>query len=311
MNLDTLLQETGTVPDPSLHTLAGGHATLDAAAAVASCRVTAIRRTRRRRRLGLGALVSAAATAALVIGPTIGTGGGGPTATAAAQVLLEASAAAGEQGGGWPDAAYWHTVKDVTAYYTGAPVTERRESWMARVGDSVIQDSPGLDRFAWTVGWHGWVGGQMISWADLYALPNDPDALEQLLREGPATELTDIGPDDGDKPSPAEVLFHNIGDLLRESPASPALREALWAVAAGLPGVTLIGDVTDAAGRPGIAVQSGINRLVIDPDDGRLLEWWNIYPTAPGEPLDVRVIETFIEEGPADTAPLPDEPPTR
>jgi len=44
--------------------------------------------------------------------------------------------------------------------------------------------------------------------------------------------------------------FAIIGDLLRETHAPPALRAALYEVAANLSGVEYIGEVKDAVGRP-------------------------------------------------------------
>lgn len=49
-------------------------------------------------------------------------------------------------------------------------------------------------------------------------------------------------------------MFVLVGDALRETAASPAQRAALYEVAARIPGVELVGNVTDSAGRPGIAV---------------------------------------------------------
>ena len=48
--------------------------------------------------------------------------------------------------------------------------------------------------------------------------------------------------------------FVMVGDLLRERAAPPALRAALYKVAAGIKGVELVGSVTDRAGRRGVAV---------------------------------------------------------
>jgi hypothetical protein len=66
-------------------------------------------------------------------------------------------------------------------------------------------------------------------------------------------------------------LYTVVGDLLRESPAPPALREALYEVAAGIPGVKLVGNYQDALGRTGTAVERDSETLVIDPSNGQLL----------------------------------------
>ena len=109
-------------------------------------------------------------------------------------------------------------------------------------------------------------------------------------------------------------MFTIVGDLLRESPAPPALRRALWEVAATIPGVQLVGPVTDAAGRAGVAVERGRARYVLDPSDGRLLE------ESEGSPSDANIVQrdsagnvigvqrryfrtTYLEQGPANSAP--------
>jgi hypothetical protein len=72
-------------------------------------------------------------------------------------------------------------------------------------------------------------------------------------------------------------MFVLVGDDLRETAASPAQRAALYEVAARIPGVELVGRVTDSAGRPGIAVAmtdtSSRSRqvLIFDPTTSQLL----------------------------------------
>ena len=71
-------------------------------------------------------------------------------------------------------------------------------------------------------------------------------------------------------------MFTLVGDNLRENFTTPAQRAALYEVAARLPGVELIGDVIDAAGRAGIAVavvdEDGIREeLVFDRTSYELL----------------------------------------
>jgi len=99
-------------------------------------------------------------------------------------------------------------------------------------------------------------------------------------------------------------LFVIVGDLLRESPASPALREALWEVAARIPGVTLVGATTDSAGRAGVAVARDDRRYILDPNDGRLLEEWEGSAEAvPETPGGTAFRATYLEQGPTDSAP--------
>lgn len=289
MDLDTLLRETRDVPDPTPAVLTAARTGLDTAAAAATLRVAATRRARdrrRRRRVVLSALVGAAASAALVLAPTLNLAGHQPSGTAAAaETLLLAAEAAGEQPGGWSDAPYWHSVSEYHDPTRGDAVS-RREVWMSRDGVSILVDQGVDDGKTIGLGSASFpAGARALTWDELDALPTDAVALERDLRAG----IDGTSKDD-------DAVFVMVGDLLRESPASPALRRALWEVAARIPGITLVGDVTDAAGRPGVAVERGPQRYVLDPDDGRLLE----------ESMDLggSVFRyTHLEQGPADTAP--------
>jgi hypothetical protein len=276
MNLDVLLQQSGHVADdPS--GLAVGRAALDDAIALSSARVIALKR-RRQRRIALGGLVAAAAAVVVAV-PAVGLRGT-PTASAgAAQVLLRAGQSAGAQPGDWQSAAYWHSV---SRHHQGNGPTFTREIWIGHHQPGVLEDG-GVDSGVIPLDVALFpAGGSGISWDGLWSLPTDPDALEHKLRDG----IDGAGKDDDSE------LFVIVGDLLRESPAPPALRKALWEVAARVPGVRLVGDVTDGAGRSGVAVQRDEQRYVLDPDSGRLLEetegTWS---------------STYLEQGPADTAP--------
>lgn len=288
MDLDTLLRDTASVPYPTPQALAVGRATLDAASAAAARRrgeagrARSRRLTRRTRRLGLTALVAAAVSAVFVIGPTLALDGSRPTANAeAAQVLVRAGAAAGAQPGGWPTAPYWRSV---SSYRQGSGAVHRREIWIGHRDIGVLKDAGAdtgvipLDVALFPAGSRG------LSWDQLYALPTSPGPLERELRAG----INGAGADDDSE------LFTIVGDLLRETPAPPSLRKELWEVAARVPGVQLIGAVTDSTGRAGVAVQRGGQRYVLDPDNGRLLE------ESQGD-----FSATYLEQGPADSAPAP------
>jgi hypothetical protein len=75
-------------------------------------------------------------------------------------------------------------------------------------------------------------------------LPADPDALYATIYDRA------IGHGNGTRPE----MFTLVADALRESGASPALRAALYEVAARIPGVELLGPATDRVGRHGVAV---------------------------------------------------------
>ena len=291
------------MPDPSPHALAFGRTALDAATAASGRRGAIGRaRSRRTRRLGPSALVASAASLVLVIAPTIDLNGGRPGASAdAAQVLLRAGTAAGEQPGGWPDAAYWHSV---STYHQGSGATHRPEIWIGHHAIGVLKDD-GVDSGVIPLDVAVFpAGSRGLNWEELYALPTESRALERELRAGIR------GAGNGDD----SELYTIVGDLLRESPAAPALRKALWEVAARIPGVTLIGALTDSAGRPGVAVERGDQRYVLEPQDGRLLEESQgggaaavsrdgSPAPAPEAPQGTGWIGTYLQQGPVDTAP--------
>lgn len=104
---------------------------------------------------------------------------------------------------------------------------------------------------------------------DFSKYSTDPDELYEQIRK----KAEGYGPS-----IDAEVLVL-VGDLLRETLAPPDLRAALFRVAARIPGVELIGEVTDPAGRKGTAVARTSDdvgfleriELIFDPDTSELL----------------------------------------
>jgi len=305
MDLTTLLEETA--PQPAVlsdEARARAAARIGAEVLAASQRVHLVRRAKRRRRLALASFVSVAAAAALVIAPTVDLGGGRPDSAQAAAVLVSAAAAAGDQAGGWPHAAYWHVVS--TQEYDG--VAYPREMWQGRVAGGALQDTFSFDEKpelsgadgVYTQGLAPAVFAGYFDWAALYALPTDPAELERVLRNA--------GEEHG--PDPDSQLWSDIGELQRETPASPALRSALWTVASHIPGVVLVGDVRDSTGRPGTAVERDTTgdhwyreRYIIDRANGDLLE-----EVSYDQHGKVTYRMTILSQGPADTAPAIDPP---
>jgi len=124
--------------------------------------------------------------------------------------------------------------------------------------------------------------------------PPTTRALEAKLR---ATSLNG-GRDDNSE------LFSLVGALLAKSPAPPALRKALWEIAARIPHVTLVGAVKDSAGRPGMEIRRGDEGYILDPKDGQLLEQYEGTPEpVPEAPGGTNWRSTILERGPADSAP--------
>jgi hypothetical protein len=320
--LDDLLSSTARVDDIAPTALHNGRAALDSAIAdlsqAQSSAPPPLHRPAQRphkSKRGMFIAASVAAAAAVVAGTTVSvlsghsadghssgsqaTGGGANSNAGinltAAIVLRNAGKAAGEQQGGWPNAAYWH----VTSVYERGGKTYHRDIWIAHHGNSVLEDdgvfgnmtptSLGPDVFP--------VGGTSLTWDQLYALPTDPAKLEPVLR-------SDIK---GAGPNPTAELYTIVGDLLRESPAPPALREALYEVAANIPGVKVVGHYKDALGRTGTAVERDGETLVIDPNNGQLLADIEGNPntghSCGSGCVEYGVAYTYGSEGPATSAP--------
>ncbi|WP_328439790.1 CU044_5270 family protein [Streptomyces sp. NBC_00444] len=79
----------------------------------------------------------------------------------------------------------------------------------------------------------------------LASLPTDPDALLELLYA--QTQA-------GDDESKEQAVFFKIGDLLNETIMPPENAAAFYKATARIPGVTVIPDVVDTAGRHGIGI---------------------------------------------------------
>jgi len=96
-------------------------------------------------------------------------------------------------------------------------------------------------------------------------LPTNPVALGERI----SSRSIESGP-----PGPAED-FVQVGDLLRETDAPPAVRAALFDYAATIPGVVALGVVNDHSGRSGIGlgfVNDGLRTdLIFDPTTSALL----------------------------------------
>ena len=82
-------------------------------------------------------------------------------------------------------------------------------------------------------------------------LPTDPDDLLKLIYHDAEKNH---GPGSGSTTGPDQQAFVAIGDLLRGTVTPPATTAALYRAAARIPGVVVVPDTVDAAGRRGVAV---------------------------------------------------------
>lgn len=163
-------------------------------------------------------------------------------------------------------------------------VPKTRSMWLAPDGSGRIRETAGEPAFlseraraAWqaagsleltrTINQDFGPGG--LSYEELARLPTDPNALAAVIRERASR---------ADPPLDLE-MFVVVGDLLRQPGAPPELRAALYKVAAGIPGVELVGSVRDRTDRQGVAVAKttdfwGLKQrlvLIFDPRTSALL----------------------------------------
>jgi len=243
-----------------------------------------LRERRRRRRLAIPALAAAVGAAALAV--LVSSGGNGTT-DAAAATLTRAASVARAQAPLLPGPGQYLYTKSVNAYTdTVVPVggaasaytylvPHVREAWLGPDGGR-LYETTGKPEFLTARDRDRWIAAgrpkltEAPSENDLppsrpLDLPSEPDALYARLKQDAA----------GHGSSLYNEMFTLVGDSLRETSASPAQRAALYQAAARIPGVELVGPVTDSAGRQGVAVamdDQGIRfTLIFDPRTSALL----------------------------------------
>jgi hypothetical protein len=160
----------------------------------------------------------------------------------------------------------WTSVKNrgrldsrfVSATYPGASTEQKRE--LEEMVDATAGGPThdiGHQRYR--------LGSIKLSRAGMLAFPTDPRTIYERLRAQV----------EGKGHSPDGEVFTEIGDALRETAVPAGLRAGLYGVLALIPGVELIGDVTDRAGRHGTAVaftEVGMrNELIFDPATSEML----------------------------------------
>jgi hypothetical protein len=116
------------------------------------------------------------------------------------------------------------------------PTPADRASWIA-MGRPSLREVPSDDRSG--------PGGLSVGPPGLLKLPTDPARLAALI----SARKVEGGP-----PGPAED-FWQLGDLLRETDAPPALRSAIFQVAAHDRGVRAVPQLTSYAGKPAVGVE--------------------------------------------------------
>ena len=159
---------------------------------------------------------------------------------------------------------------------------------------------PGAGTFDQRFGQHGLSDGPVNEWK----LPTNPARLGAQLRKRAI---------EGGPPGPAED-FVQVGDLLRETDAPPALRAALFKVAASIPGVRILGRITDRLGRTGIVVayldrppagkyrgMYGLNELIFAPKTSALLDEQTVLVNTKAHTRQVTSWTAYIATGVVDS----------
>ena len=237
-------------------------------------------------------LVAAALVAGLVSAVVIGLGGGNRTAAAAELDKLAAVAAAQAPVDQLSPGQYLYfqmtnskivTVALGTGSVYSLVVPETRATWIATDGAGRIDVTDGTPTFLTPHDRATWEKAGSLSLAQYSYASHETYAAgglggPKLTRAStdPATLANQIaGRELEGGPAGAGETFVQIGDFLRQSDASPALRSALYQVAATLPGIELLGNVVDQGGGHGVGiayVSNGVQtEYVIDPQTSQMI----------------------------------------
>ncbi len=271
--LDLVRKVYHGIPGPSASESAGARSRLLAAIddtqpgawrpPAAATRLTAVRRLARPRiwmPIGAAAAVTAIVIAASVVAPS-----GQPKAIpssgqpSAAQVLDEAAAAAARQRPG--NGTFFAAVIQQMIVGTSGPGVRRlpvETYWMNRQGSGWTDDGNGITP-----------GQRDFTWPQIQRLPLSPSRL-----------LAHFASMSGSKNRGMQAIteLDEIGWLLEQYPASPALRSALYRALAMAPGLELVSATHDPLGRAATAVygftDGNLGRaLFFDPATGAVLSY--------------------------------------
>lgn len=144
----------------------------------------------------------------------------------------------------------------------------QRQLWVGADGSGLLREQAGASTFTSALDravcaskrMTRTTAGSSNLWfaADCFRLGPAPDM--SVLSTNPRILLRQMRRFDGGPRTAAEDFVH-VGDFLRETDASPALRAALYRAAALIPGVRLLGDVRDPIGRRGLGVMMVVGHV--------------------------------------------------
>jgi hypothetical protein len=283
--LDRIRKFRADEPPPSTQTTQSARKTL-----LAAITPSPAPRRRRRRRLRVAFGVAGACAAVLVV-LALGTGSSAPSSALAAALQRLARVAENQSPVVAPRPGQYLYVdsynnSEADAYGDGRQCQTfnptHRQIWIGSDGAGRLLETTGPTSFPTpqdriTCQQMHAVGSPGTS--DLWFAPRCFDlGLASRLPAGrfadSATLLAQMRRIDGGPPGPGEDFVH-VGDFLRESDASPALRAAIYRAAATIPGVKLLGSRTDHLGRRGVAIgfegHGTLSELILDPRSSALL----------------------------------------
>jgi hypothetical protein len=224
-----------------------------------------------------------------------------------------------------------------------ALVSKTSSEWIAADGSGRLRETTGEPIYLNERSRSGWdpailrgilhefnldFGPRQLRFDDLSGLPTDPAVLAGVIREraergfyrGSFQVFTQLWvPPYGSIATDVSLphaMFFTIGNMLRQQSAPPAVRAALYRVAAGIPGVELLGRVHDRAGRPGVAVAmtsayTGLKQrhvLILDERTSALLADEDVLLEAPkwmdAKPPLVVGYTTYLEAGIVERLPI-------
>lgn len=193
----------------------------------------------------------------------------------------------------------WHAMRAggqlviVTRWLGAAPATDAdRAAWEAAGSPKQwtsagpdgkpgrqIPAGPGTRKVGATTSSGFELAGRKLTYAQVQALPTDPDALKAYLIKADDEARVELRPDELERWR-VEMLFSSARILLTELPVGPRVRAATYRMLAGLPGLKLTENVRDEHGRAGAGIAYAFRNedgstyestLVIDPRSGALL----------------------------------------
>lgn len=284
---------------------------------------------RRRAWLLRGGVVAVAVLAALVIVGLAGSGSVTAPSTAAAAVLRQLANIAAAGPSTVPAAGQYLFVdseNDYPAISVGRHgncvtyATDHRQVWIGADGSGLLRDTNGPTRFTSLADRatcvrmlpHGQPRAGQTSnlWFAARCFMLGPTDDMQALSTNPRVLLRQMRRIDGGTPGPAEDFVH-VGDFLRETDASPALRAALYRAAALIPGVHLLGMARDHLGRRGLGVaydsRGNHSELIFNPSTSALMGEQQAMASLPGSSwavyLQSRIVDRLRHRPPVRLSP--------